>query len=240
MVAAPRLCAYESAARFFQAPGNANDLHSYFEDSIYPVISTTGRYEKVRYPIYITQSKHQGRNCLTMSVPYSSLGFDVLSKIEKAHQVEYLAVNPERLMHIIERQKPIRNPDDLIGGPPRLFLCGARVPLLPTSSQRGTVRSILLTGDDVFSSKFYQQLASGAIDGMQYRCSTSVCRISFWDGTQRSVITKVDKRGNFAFRPGFLGRNQEAFDSFLNYAVDNDLVEFVTSNPIAREISLEP
>ena len=210
-------------------------MSRYFEDNVFPTQYLKKNPKLWVYPIYLNSFKLDDSVCISLSFPYSMMKNRLLTMLHQNCRIKLIRVNIPELQKRIEKDSDPNSSGRV--APERVVLRGGRFPL-KVSDSSSDVNSVVLTGRDVLSSTIYTSLKEGKVDGNKYVLSDAVAKISYHRGGVAGVVTKIDKRGNYIFRPGIFGSNAGKFSQFLNFCSDNMLLEDLKMNIIGEEIKL--
>lgn len=239
--------------RCFRFGGTGAEIAEYFEDLIHPYIEGNRKSGSIVYPVYISEVKFTKATFFVACFPYSLLAEDIMNQLESIEYCRIKIAELLRFMHLDLLDSPrelIQDKSNIQSRRARAILRSGRFPLIvknetnssdaKSSREKDWLDNVILVGKDVMRSSLYQRLISGQADGQKYEFSGSLARVTFEQGKTSMVSTKIDRRGNFSFRPGNRGCNLLALVEFLSFCERNDLIEFGAFSPFDQPIDFVP
>ncbi len=241
-----RMFLFRSAHQYFQLPPGVPSPKEYFQDKVFP----RPRGGSIDYPVYLL-SRDFGETCfLAVSVPYVGLMAEIFSKVfASIYDEDFAFVAPNILTFYeiardaIYRPTPKSAREILASHDRYLVLRGGQVKLSVTeqgvASTLADVRRVVMAGANVLKSKVFTSLVDVGVGGARFHIDGSQAKVALKNGTSSGSVIRLDRFGNYHFRPGYGGTNLDSLADLLEFARDNSAICLTSEKPLGRRADEE-
>lgn len=211
---------WSSATKYFRREAFTDgELSAYFDDDQRPMASGRPGNMMFSYPFYIASVVNH--RYVVVLCPYAGLLSEVAIALEGGrNKLEFVRPRIDVIYGLTTQAPPSAIDDPLPKGYWRVLLRGARLRLRSTiaaATRSKLVRNIGLAGDDLRHSELFRALVEPeAPTNSFFELDDTVIKIQFISAEFDAITIKLDKFGNYTFRPGTNGLKLEVFDHFAS------------------------
>ena len=247
-----RLYLFRSGNRYFQFGGPSTEFASYFEDSVYPRAAGRTSTGQIEYPIYYLSAAFGHRLICAISAPYAGLLAELFADISDDVAAEGFSFLTPKIRKIYDlalaaaSQPPPKSAAEAFAPDRKTFVFrGGRLALKPLTDDKNRnkrptpelVRSLVIVGENILQSSLFARLTGEGFEGIKFDIDDALAKVAFQRGLEMGVVVKMDRFGNYHFRPGFGGKNLDSFVDLLQFCRTGKALDETNNRPFRSVVA---